>query len=138
MLQLAHDILDEGRTVYSTNQLVYKCTSTVTKITSTSKKFPNFNQPSNYICLMYQSIPSLTTPPGDPRGFARSNCPGGRVYAQLSLPGGQGFELEEFSTVLKDKCRINFSICFEETGSSLKSRCSCINFCINSRCLLYL
>ena len=28
-------------------------------------------------------------------------------------PGGQGYELEKFSTVLKEKCK-NFSICFKE------------------------
>ena len=54
---------------------------------------------------MYQSIPSLTIPPGDPRGFARYHCPGGRVFAQVSFPGGRGFELEKFPTVLKEKCK---------------------------------
>ena len=66
-------------------------------------------------------------------------------FAQLSLPGGRGFELEKFFTVLKEKCR-NFSICFEETGGSLKSQRNMIlvlfriNFCKkkNSKCLLYL
>ena len=88
--------------------------------------------------LLYQSIPSLTIlPPSDPRGFARCHCPGGRVFAQLSLPGGgggRGFELEKFSTVLKEICR-NFSIWFKETGGSLKSKCSCAvsyQFCKNS------
>ena len=37
--------------------------------------------------LMYQSIPSLTIPPCDPRGFARFSCPRGRVFAPLSFPG---------------------------------------------------
>ena len=37
--------------------------------------------------IMYQSIPSLTIPPGDPRGFAHSSCPRGRVFAPLSCPG---------------------------------------------------
>ena len=77
---------------------------------------------------MYQSIPSMTILPlGDPRGFSRYHCPGGRVFAQLSLQGGgggSGFELEKFPTVLKEKCR-NSSICFKETGGSFKSRCSC-------------
>ena len=36
---------------------------------------------------MYQSIPSLTITPGDPRGFARSHCQGGR-----------DFESEKFSS----------------------------------------
>ena len=40
---------------------------------------------------MYQSVPSLTILPlGDPRGFSRYHCPGGRVFAQLSLLGGGG------------------------------------------------
>ena len=64
--------------------------------------------------IMYQSIPSLTITPDDPRGFAHSHCLGVR-----------DFESEKFSTVFKDKCK-SFSICFEETGGSLKSRCSCI------------
>ena len=38
--------------------------------------------------LMYQSIPSLTIPPGNPRGFAHSCCPWGRVFAPPSCPGG--------------------------------------------------
>ena len=36
---------------------------------------------------MYQSIPSLTIPPGDPRGFAHSSCPWDRVFAPPSCPG---------------------------------------------------
>ena len=65
-------------------------------------------------------------PPGDPRGFARSHCPRGRIFAQLPLPGGGGwaFELEKFSAVLKEKSK-NFSNCFKETRGSLKSKCSC-------------
>ena len=66
-------------------------------------------------------------PSGDPRGFARSHCPRGRGFAQLSLPeelGFRGFELEKLSTVLKEICR-NFSISFKETRGSLKIRCSC-------------
>ena len=58
---------------------------------------------------MYQSILSLD----DPRGFARFYCLGVR-----------DFESEKFSAVFKDKRR-SFSICFKETGGSLKSRCSC-------------
>ena len=38
--------------------------------------------------LMYQSIPSLTTPPaGYPREFAHSSCPRVRVFSPLSCPG---------------------------------------------------
>ena len=74
---------------------------------------------------MYQSIPSLTIPPGDPQGFARSQYPGvGFSPNFLFAPGGRGFELEKSSTVPKEKCG-NFSICFKETGGNLKSRCSC-------------
>ena len=49
---------------------------------------------------------------------------GGAVFAQFSLLWDRGFELEEFSSILKEKFR-NFSICFQETGGTLKSRCSC-------------
>ena len=59
----------------------------------------------------------------DPREIARSHCPEGRVFAQLSLLGDRSFELEKFAPVLKEKCS-NFSTCFKETGGSLKSRCS--------------
>ena len=62
---------------------------------------------------MYQSSPSLTIPPGDPRGFARSHCPGGRGFAQLSLPGGLGFRIREIFYVWKENYR-NSSICFKE------------------------
>ena len=90
---------------------------------------------------MYQSIPSLTIPRATPGDFHVLTARGeGRVFAQLSLPGDRGFELDKFSTVLKEKCR-NFSICLKETGGSLKSRCSCAvshQFLQNSRCLLYL
>ena len=66
---------------------------------------------------MYQSIPSLTITPDDPRGFARSHCLGVR-----------DFESERFSTVFEDKRR-NFSICFKETEGSLKSKFSCAVSC---------
>ena len=42
--------------------------------------------------VMYQSIPSLTIPPGDPRGMVRLfHCFEGQVLAQLSLPRRSGF-----------------------------------------------
>ena len=81
----------------------------------TSLAHHDFQKPLHYV--------SVNSKP-DPRGFTRSDCPRGRVFAQLSLPGGRGFELKKFSAVLKQQCR-NFSICFKETGGSLKSRCSC-------------
>ena len=40
------------------------------------------------VAIMYQSIPSLTIPQGDPRGFAHCSCHWDRVYAALSCPGG--------------------------------------------------
>ena len=46
---------------------------------------------------MYQSIPSLTIPLGDPQGFVLAHCSGGRDFAKHSLPGGPGFELDKFS-----------------------------------------
>ena len=52
---------------------------------------------------MYQSIPSLTIPPGDPRGFARSPCPGVGCSPNLLCPGGRGFELEKFFHSLERK-----------------------------------
>ena len=64
-------------------------------------------------------------PPVDPRGFARSHCPRGRVFAQLLSLGRRGFKFEKFSAVLKEKCR-NVSICLKKTTrGSLKSKCSC-------------
>ena len=79
--------------------------------------------------LMYQSIPNLTIlSPGLPPGIHMFPHPG----------AVQGFELEKFSTVLKEKCR-NFSICFKETEGSLKSRCCAVSyqFLQNCRCLLF-
>ena len=63
-------------------------------------------------------------PPGRPLGFARPHCPGVGFSPNFLCPEGRGFELEKFSTVLKEKYR-DFWICFKETGGSLKSRCSC-------------
>ena len=92
----------------------------------------NFRSPpvlENDTSLMYQLIPNLAIlPPGNPWGLARYDCPEGRVFAQLSLPGGRGFELGKFCTVLKEICG-NFSIWFKETGGSLKSRGSCAVSC---------
>ena len=95
--------------------------------------------------LIYVSVnskPDHPPPPGDPRGFAPSHCPGVGFSPNFLCPGVRSFEIEKFSAVLKEKCR-NFSICFKETGGSLKSGCRRlvlfhINFCKNSTCLLYL
>ena len=46
---------------------------------------------------------------------------GVRSSPNFLCPGARGFEFEKFSTVLNR----NFSICFKETGGSLKSRYSC-------------
>ena len=76
---------------------------------------------------MYQSIPSLTIPPGGLPGTRTFPLPEGVGFSPnflFALGGGRGFELEKFSTVPKERCG-NFSICFKETGGSLKSRCSC-------------
>ena len=55
---------------------------------------------------MYQSIPSLTIPPGDPRGFAHSSCPWGRVFAPLSA---QGVLNQSKSSIILKKAR--FLLC---------------------------
>ena len=76
-----------------------------------------------HLIIMYPSVASLTIPRATP-GIRTFSLPWARVFAQLSLLEGCGFQLEKFPTVLKEKCR-NFSICFKETGGSLKSRCYC-------------
>ena len=75
---------------------------------------------------MCQSIPSLTIPPSraTPGDSHVLTAQGVGFLPNNLCPGGRGFELEKFSTVLKEKCR-NFSICFKETGGILQSRCSC-------------
>ena len=76
---------------------------------------------------MYQSVPSLTILPGDPRATPGDpHVPiarGSGFRPTFFASGGRGFGWETFSTVWKEKCR-NFPICFKETGGSLKSRCS--------------
>ena len=72
---------------------------------------------------MYQSVPSLTIPRATPGDSHILTAQG--VSPNFLCPGDQGFELEKVPTVLKEKYR-NFSICFKETGGSLKSRCSCV------------
>ena len=75
--------------------------------------------------IMYQSVPSLTTLPGDPGGSHVLTSRVSGFWQKFLFPGNRVFELEKFYTVLKEKCR-NFLICFKETGGSLKSRCSCV------------
>ena len=71
---------------------------------------------------MYQSIPSLTIPRAT-LGDSHVLTAQGSGFRQLSLPGGRGFELEKFPTVLR-KMQELFDL-FQKTGSSLKTRCSC-------------
>ena len=53
---------------------------------------------------------------------------GGFARSRDHCPGGWGFEFEKFSVVLEEKCR-KLSICFKDTGSRLKSKCSCAVSC---------
>ena len=59
----------------------------------------------------FQTLP----PSGRPPAFEHSHCPRVGFFPNFLCPGVR---------VLNEKCR-NFSICFKETGGSLKSRCSC-------------
>ena len=93
-----------------------------TKESTRRRKVKNTPSPTR---LMYQSIPSLPIPLGDPQGFAHSHCPGVGFSRNFLCSGGRGFELQKFSTVLKEKCK-NSSICFKESGGSLKDMCSCV------------
>ena len=61
-------------------------------------------------------------PPGRPQGFARSHCPGGQVFAQLSLPGGSGFDSEKFPTVLKENAG-NFRFISKKLEKQVFLRC---------------
>ena len=58
----------------------------------------NFTPLLNFLGT-YWAIASVNSKPDHPRRF-----PGGRVFAQLSLPGDGAFERETFSAVLKEKC----------------------------------
>ena len=69
---------------------------------------------------MHQSIPSLTTPPGDPPGFAHSSCPWGRVFAPLSCPGvypGVGVLNQNKSSIILKKSAI-FALYLKQMNSS--------------------
>ena len=46
----------------------------------------------HYVLFMYQLIPSLTIPPGDPLGFARYHCPGVGFSPNFLCLGGRGSE----------------------------------------------
>ena len=64
---------------------------------------------------MYQSIPSLTIP-GDPRGFAHSNCPRDRVFAPLSCPEGGVLNQSKSSIILKKNA--TFALSLKQLSSS--------------------
>ena len=52
-------------------------------ITSSSKMFKFHNKHT----IMSQSIPTGYIPPGNPRGLAKKDCPGGRDLTFESCPG---------------------------------------------------
>ena len=72
--------------------------------------------------FMYQSVPSLAIPPprATPGDSHVLTARGVGFLPNFLCPGRRGFELENFSTVLKEKCR-NLQICVKETGGSLKA-----------------
>ena len=67
---------------------------------------------------MYQSIPSLTIPPGEPWGFAHSSCPRGRVFAPISYSGVfSGVLNESKSSIIFFKSAI-FTLSLKQLSSS--------------------
>ena len=83
-------VLHLGNTQVQTkfiNETIYLSKSM--QIETKVSKFPLPSKGQTAGChLTHQSVPSLTIPPGDPREFAHSSCPWGRVFAPLSCPGG--------------------------------------------------
>ena len=70
--------------------------------------------------LMYQSIPSLTIPPGDPGDSHILIAQGSDFRQSVIAQGGcGGFESKKYLTVIK---KVKFSLCFKETNSSEQSR----------------
>ena len=68
--------------------------------------------------FMYQSIPSLTIPLGDPRGFAHSSCPWGRVFSPLSCPGVfPGVLNQSKSSIILKKSAV-FTLSLKQMSSS--------------------
>ena len=87
-----------------------------------------------------RSYVSFTSKPDHPRGFARSHCPEERVFAQLSLPGGQSFELGKFSTVWKKNAGTSRFV-LKKPNAACKAGALAllhINFCKYSKGLLHL
>ena len=105
----------------------------------------NLNVKQEALSSIYVSVnfkPDHPPPRATPGDSHVPTARGVRFLPNFLCLGGRGFELEKFSTVLKEKCR-NFSICFKETGGSLKSRCLCaVSYQFlqkrKSRCPLYL
>ena len=87
-------------------------------VKSNTKRFTEF---------MYQSIPRLTIPPGDLRGFSHSSCPWGRVFAPLSCPRvcpGGGVLNQSKSSIILKKSAI-FALSLKQMGNSS----SCVYIC---------
>ena len=66
------------------------------------------------LMIMYQSIPSLTIPPGDPRGFAHSSCPG-VGFSLLCL--ARGVLNQSKSSIILKKSAI-FALSLKQLSSS--------------------
>ena len=69
---------------------------------------------------MYQSVPSLIIPPGDPRGFAHSSCPWSQVFLSSVFPGGLpggGVLNQSKSSIILKKSAI-FALSLKQIGSS--------------------
>ena len=80
---------------------------------------PNRSRLSN---ILVNSKPDHPPPhPGDPRGFARSRCPGGRGFAQLLLPRGSGFRIREIFNSFDRKLQ-DFSIFFQRNWGQLEKQ----------------
>ena len=67
---------------------------------------------------MHQLIPSVTMPPGDPRGLAHSSCPWGRVFAPLSCPGSAGGGLNQSKSSIIFKTSAIFTLSLKQMSSS--------------------
>ena len=68
---------------------------------------------------MYQSIPSLTITPGDPRGLARSHCLGG---------GGRDFESDKFFYSFQRQVQELLDL-FQRNWGQLEKQVSCAVSC---------
>ena len=73
--------------------------------------------------IMYQSVPNLTIPLGDPRGFAHSSCPWGRVFAPSSFPGSAwgsswGVKNQSKSSIIFEKKNAMFDLSLKQMGRS--------------------